>query len=221
MEFDFTDTTAAACERLAQEGSCEGCGADADQCPHGTVELCERHGRSMADEVKRLLAGPLRPVDFKLTAKTVTLDVPCDQTPEIDELKELAKRSYPARRLLQSIERGEKPPVSKSYQVATWVFDDDLAMVFLSDEVVVDYALRLKRELAGDRLWISAYCNDVMRYIVSKRLIEEGGYEPTNSLTARVTYLHPERVHPAMEERIVEAVRSLLPETYQRRPGTP
>ena len=48
-----------------------GCGADSDPCPHSTVELCERHGRSMADEVKRLLAGPFRPVDFRLSAKAV------------------------------------------------------------------------------------------------------------------------------------------------------
>lgn len=27
-EFDITDTTAAACERLTQAGSCEGCGAE-------------------------------------------------------------------------------------------------------------------------------------------------------------------------------------------------
>jgi hypothetical protein len=169
----------------------------------------------MADEVKRLLAGPLRPVDFELTAKMVTLDVPCDQTPEIDELTELAKTSYPARRLLQLIERGEEPPASRSYQLATWVFDDDLAMVFLSDEVVVDYALRLRRELDGSRLWISAYCNDVSTYIVSKRLLNEGGYEVRNSLSARVSYGRPERVTPAMEDRIVDQVRSLLPEAFR------
>jgi neutral ceramidase len=189
-----------------------GCGADADPCPHSTVELCQQHGRSMADEVKRLLAGPLRPVDFKLTAKTITLDIPCDPVPPSAELEQLAKRSHPARRLLQSIERGEKPPASVTYQLGTWVFDDDLAMVFMSDEVVVDYALRLKRELGGERLWISAYCNDVSRYIVSKRLLDEGGYEARNSLGARVTYGHPERLDPTMEDRIVDAVRSLLPE---------
>lgn len=191
-----------------------GCGADADPCPHGTVGLCKQHGRSLADEVKRLLAGPFRPVDFKLTAKMATLDVPCEPIPEIDELKELAKTSYPAGRLLEAIGRGEKPPVSKSYQLATWVFDDDLAMVFLSNEVVVDYALRLKRELDGSRLWINAYCNDVSTYIVSKRLLNEGGYEVRNSLSARVSYGRPERVTPAMEDRIVDQVRSLLPDAF-------
>ncbi len=50
-------------------------------------------------------------------------------------------------------------------------------MVFLSDEVVVDYALRMKREMDGSRLWINAYTNDVSSYIASKRVLKEGGYE--------------------------------------------
>jgi hypothetical protein len=169
----------------------------------------------MADEVKRLLALPFRPIKCKLTAKSATLDIPCDKPPTIDELRQQAKKSYPAKRLLASIERGEKPPTSKRYQMVTWVFDDDLAMVFLSDEVVVDYALRLKRDFDGSRLWISAYCNDVSTYIVSKRLISEGGYEVRNSLSARVTYGCPEQVKPAMEDRIVGQVRSLLPEIFR------
>ena len=96
-----------------------------------------------------------------------------------------------------------------------WTFGNDLAMLFLSDEVVVDYGLRMKREMDGGRLWINAYSNDVTNYIVSKRLIAEGGYEPQNSLSATVTYGHPERLQPAMEDRIVEAVRSLLPESFR------
>ena len=53
-----------------------GCGADADPCPHGTVELCRQHGRAMADEVKRLLAGPFKPVEPKLTARMAPLEIP-------------------------------------------------------------------------------------------------------------------------------------------------
>jgi len=195
-----------------------GCGADADPCPHSTVELCERHGRSLADEVKRILTGSFRPIEFQLTAKTATIDVPRDPPPPLEELKQLAKRSHAARRLVRLIERGEKPPASKSFQITTWVFGNELAMVFFSDEVVVDYALRLKRELDGTRLWITAYCNDVAGYIVSKRILEEGGYEANNSLSAAVSYGRPQRVQPAMEDRVVEQVRTLLPERFHAAP---
>jgi len=192
-----------------------GCGADADPCPHGTVELCKQHGRAMADEVKRLLAGPLEPIEPKLVARSTLLEIPYDPPPPVEELKQLAKKSFPAERLLRRLERGEKPPAAKSYQIAAWAFGNDLAMVFLADEVVVGYALRMKREMDGKRLWINAYSNDVSNYVVSKRLLKEGGYEVNNSASAAVTYGRPERLQPAMEDRIVDAVRGLLPESFR------
>jgi neutral ceramidase len=81
---------------------------------------------------------------------------------------------------------------------------------------VVDYALRMKRELDGSRLWINAYSNDVSNYVVSKRLIREGGYEASNSISATVTYGRPEKLQPAMEDRICQRVRELLPEEFRR-----
>ena len=129
--------------------------------------------------------------------------------------------SYPAQRLLRILERGEKLPAAEQYQIAVWTFGDDLAMVFLADEVVVDYALRMKREMDGRRLWINAYSNDVSFYVVSKRLLGEGGYEVNNSLSALVTHGKPDQLQPAMEDRIVEAVRSLLPEPFRKAATSP
>lgn len=193
-----------------------GCGADADPCPHGTVALCQRHGRAVADEVQRLLAGAFRPVEPALTARRSPLLIPYSEPPPLAELQSLAAKSYPVERLLKQIQRGEKPPETKQYQIATWTFGADLAMVFLSDEVVVDFALRLKRECAGDRLWINAYSHDVSNYVVSNRLIQEGGYEVNNSLSALVTYGRPERVQPGIEDRIIDHVRTMLPESFLR-----
>ncbi|HIQ20029.1 MAG TPA: hypothetical protein EYH34_02160 [Planctomycetes bacterium] len=191
-----------------------GCGADADPCPHGTVELCRQHGRALADEVRRLLAGPLQPIDPVLAARRAVIEIPFAPLPPVEELKKRAEKSWAVQRLLERLERGEKPPAKRPYQVTTWVFGDDLAMVFLSDEVVVDYALRLKRELDGRRLWITAYANDVSNYVVSKRLITEGGYEVRNSVSFLVSHGRPESVQPAMEDRIVECVKSLLPPAF-------
>jgi hypothetical protein len=192
-----------------------GCGADSDPCPHSTVELCKKHGRAMADEVKRLLAGPFRAIEPKLVARSTMLETPYDPPPPMEELRQMAKKSYPAERLLRRLERGDKPPAKKSYQIAVWAFGNDLAMVFLADEVVVDYALRMKREMDGRRLWINAYSNDVSNYVASRRLIKEGGYEVNNSDSAAVTYGRPERLQPAMEDRIVDTVRGLVPESFR------
>lgn len=181
-----------------------GCGADADPYPHGTVELAERHGRAVADEVKRLLAGPLEPISPGLTARTTYLEVPFEKPPGEEKPGAEPDDSPP-----------RQPPESLRYPIGTWVFGDELAMVFLAGEVVVDYARRLKRELDGPRLWINAYANDVPCYVVSKRLLDEGGYEVRNSISSRVTHGNPQRLAPAMEDRITAAVRTLLPPDFQ------
>jgi neutral ceramidase len=155
--------------------------------------LCQQHGRALADEVKRLMGGPFQPIEPRFTARRAVLEVPHLEPPP----------------------QGDAPVAVKSLEIAVWAFGDDLAMVFLPDEVVVDYALRMKREMDGDRLWINAYCNDVSAYIVSQRLIDEGGYEVRGSLSSRISNGQPEQVQPPMEDRIIEHVRTLLPESYR------
>ena len=56
---------------------------------------------------------------------------------------------------------------------------DQLTLLALSGEVVVDYAIRLQKELGGEgrTLWVAAYANDVVGYIPSVRVLKEGGYE--------------------------------------------
>ena len=197
-----------------------GCGADIDPHPHGTVELCRQHGRAIADEVRRLLAGPLRPVSPQLAARATTIRVPYHSPPSVEELKAAADRSYALQRLARQLERDEPLPEYESFHMSVWSFGDDLAMLFFSDEVVVDYALRLQRDFDGSRLWITAYANKVSRYIISERLLDEGGYEVRNSLSTAVTFGRPETLQPSMESRVVAAVGELLPEPFDS-PGDP
>ncbi len=83
-------------------------------------------------------------------------------------------------------------------------------MVFLGGEVVVDYATRLKKEVGADRLWITAYANDVPCYIASRRVLEEGGYEADFSM---IFYGKPTRLAPAVEDLIVSTVEEMLKAT--------
>jgi hypothetical protein len=72
---------------------------------------------------------------------------------------------------------------------------------------VIDYALRLKEELDGDRLWVTAYANDVPCYIPSKRILDEGGYEADSSM---ISYARPTRFAPSVEDRIIAAAKPPL-----------
>lgn len=191
-----------------------GCGADSDPCPHSTVELCEQHGRAIADEVGRLLEGPFKQVKPEVQARVKTIRFNMNEAPPVEEIKKRQGKSWLLADAIKQIEDGKDLPSSVDYRLVTWCFGDDLAMVFLEQEVVVDYALRIKRDFDGDRLWISAYTNDVSTYIVSKRLISEGGYEVRNSLSTILSFGQPQTVEPAVEDCIMNAVCEILPVAF-------
>ena len=188
-----------------------GCGADANPRPFDEAKVDE-HGNAVADEVERLLAGPLRPVRGLPECRLKQIDVPLGERPTRAQWEKQAagkdRPAYYAGVVLERLDKGIEPPASFSYTVQTWRFGDDLAMVFLPGEVVVDYSLRLKKEL-GDDLWVTAYANDVPCYIASRRVIEEGGYEVDGSMP---TFDKPTRLAPEAEDLIVNTVHELLPE---------
>jgi hypothetical protein len=194
-----------------------GCGGDSN--PEGRVsrDAARRHGRAIADEVERLLAGSLTPLEAAPAAALRRVTVPFDTLPTRAELETVAaKGGYPgynARTQLARLDRGEPLQSALDYPVQVWAFGDRLAMVFLAGEVVVDYSLRLKRELDAGRTWISAYSNDVPCYIPSERILKEGGYEGGGAM---VYYGRPTRLAPGVEGRIVGTVRELVPPAFRR-----
>ena len=203
---------------------CIGCGADANPDPRGKKEAVDSNGRAVADEVKRLLRGKLTPLAGKLDARRLQFQLPFDKTPTREDLQQRAadaakpkatavqkRRGVQATALLAALDRGRPVPTGIDYSVTAWALGDDLGMVFLPGEVVVDFALRLKRELDGARLWVTAYANDVPCYIVSRRVLREGGYEPDVSM---LYYDRPAQLSLLAEDRIVDAAKSLLPKSF-------
>jgi len=116
--------------------------------------------------------------------------------------------------LLKEIE--QKGAIRKTYPYLVQVvrLGDDLTMAALAGEVVVDYSLRLKKELPGKAVWIAGYSNDVFGYIPSVRVLREGGYEAGDAM--RYTEL-PGPFAPSVEERIIGKVHEL---TARARPTT-
>ncbi len=196
-----------------------GCGADANPEPRVTnlqLDYAAQHGREVANEVQALLASDLKPINSPPMGRSRIIQLPFEHVPTVQEFVEQANdkgaKAYFAKLALDKIARGETIPKSLTYPVTTWTFGNDLAMVFLAGEVVVDYSLRLKKELAPGRLWVNAYSNDVPCYIASKRVIREGGYEVESSM---YSYNQPGRFQEGIEDLIVATVHDLLPSSYK------
>jgi len=196
-----------------------GCGADQNPNPRRTMELVKQYGEDLAAEVGRVIRGEgMRSVAGAIACRAERIPLEYATLPTREEWNVLASKSgavgYHARRNIARLERGEMLPTALPYWIQTWSFGDALHMVFLPGEVTVDYGLRLKREFDRDRLWVNAYSNESACYIPSRRVLEEGGYEGGGAM---VYYDRPTKFAWDVEERIIAAVRRLLPSSALRR----
>jgi hypothetical protein len=184
-----------------------GCGGDSNPANRQIADMAVTHGRSIADEVKRLLRGPWTDLPAPPQIAVERFNLPFDTLPTRTQLEQLVQAGgppgYNASVLLAKLNRGEPLPRDLPYSTQTWKFGDKLLMVFLPGEVVVDYVLRLKKEFDPARLWVTAYANDVPCYIPSERILREGGYEGGGAM---VYYGRPTRLKPGVEQLIIDAV---------------
>jgi neutral ceramidase len=195
-----------------------GCGADQNPQPRRTLELAEQHGRALANGVEAALISRSRPVGGPLRLALDEVTLPFAEPPSRQELEEQAKskNKYEKRHaevLLQELEETGKIRTTYPYLVHVARFGDDLTLVALAGEVVVDYSLRLKAELAGAPVWVAGYSNDVFAYLPSLKVLKEGGYEGGGAM--RYTALCGPFA-PSVEKLVVDKVHELVQETAAR-----
>lgn len=189
-----------------------GCGADCNPLPRGTSESPAVYGAVMGVSVGQVLGGRMRVLTGPLTAAFDHVDIRFQTPPSRDELEARLKtqKGMPARharQLLDQLERDGRITDRYPYPVQVWQFGSGLTLIALGGEVVVDYALRFKREYGWNDTWVAGYSNDVMGYIPSVRVLEEGGYEGGGAM---VNYGRPGPVTPAIEEAIAGKVEELV-----------
>ena len=215
-----------------------GCGGDQNPYPRGTLTLAQQHGRALANGVEAALLSRARPIRGPIRSVLETVTLEFAEPPSRRQLQQQAESDdkYERRHaqvLLEELEQTGKICTTYPYLVQVVQFGNDLTMVALAGEVVVDYPLRLKAELAGPPkagmiragaagppkagmigagaagppVWVAGYSNDVFGYVPSLRILQEGGYEGGGAM--RHTNL-PGPWAPSVEKRIVEKVHKLV-----------
>lgn len=188
-----------------------GCGADQNPIPRREVSLAQAYGKRLAQAVDSVLKQPMKPLEGSLATKYVEVDVPLDTLPSREELfaqtmdsnKFIAAR---AKLLLKNVDGGKPLSPTYPYPVQVWHLGPELRWVVLGGEVVVDYSLRIAKELGARPTWIAGYSNDVMAYIPSVRVLKEGGYEGASSM---IYYGLPTVWAPPIEELVIGKVHEL------------
>ncbi len=189
-----------------------GCGADANPLPRSKIELCEQYGKELAEAAVGAIKTA-KPITGTFAAKyeKVTLKFEAVLTKQqltADTLSKTLAVHKRAERLLKELEaNGKIADTYPHYPVQTWALGDQVLWVALGGEVVIDYLLRLKKDVTTSRtLWVMGYANDVMSYIPSARVLKEGGYEADSS---QIYYGMPGLWSATIEDAIVAKVKEL------------
>lgn len=193
-----------------------GCGADANPAPRGTVELADQHGRTLADAADRALAKPMTPVAGRFASALEDITLNFARRPTEEQIRTAREKDQPNKEMHQAwaasvtekLRTKGDAALRYSYPIQAWKLGA-LSWAALGGEVVVDYSLRLRREL-GDNLWVFGYSTDVMAYIPSERVLKEGRYEGDTSM---VPYGQPSAWAPGLEDAIVGKTRELVTRT--------
>ncbi len=193
------------------------CAADQNPNPRGTVEHATQYGRELAQGVETALNGSLAPLEPRLRTSFgwAQLDFAAHDRARF-EREAASDNKYLARRaklMLQAYAAGH-PPRQLAYPVQAIRLGGEFTLLALAGEVVVDYALRIKREYGQENLAVLGYSHEVMCYIPSQRVLREGGYEPVDSM---IYYGQPGPFSEHVEDQVMEAVGQVLSQVGVRR----
>lgn len=200
-----------------------GGGADQNPLPRRKIELARKYGRMLAVSVDNVLDEPMKSVAGRLASSFEEVELEFDQLPTKEKLQADLKHSSRytrarAKLLLSEWERDGSLPATWPYPIQVWKVGDGLNWVALGGELVVDYQLRLKRELGENSTWVAGYANDVMAYIPSERVLEEGGYEGDTSM---IVYQLPSKWKAGLEDQIVSTVHRLAKQNNAAKQAAP
>jgi hypothetical protein len=189
-----------------------GCGGDQNPYPRGKLEQAQQHGRALANAVEAALLpvprpvhGPLRAAFDEVTLQLVPPATRDELMQSLESKDRFARRK--ARLFLDELEKNGAIRSTYAYPIQVVQFGKDLTLIAMAGETVIDYALRLKREITGGTVWVAGYSNDVFGYVPSVRVLKEGGYEAGDAFRYSIV---PGPFAPSVEERIVGKVQDLV-----------
>jgi hypothetical protein len=188
----------------------QGAGADQNPLPRRSVPLARQHGVTVAAAVDRVLREDMTALPPTLKTAYREILLPLDAPPSEEALDEMIRtaggdyRTRWARRTVTLIRRGEPLPDACPYGLQAWNIGG-WPLFALGGELTAGYAIRLKRTY-GEHAFVLGYTNDVMAYIPTEAILEEGGYEGRTSMMA---FGLPAPWLPGIEELICKSMEDV------------
>ena len=187
----------------------QGAGADQNPLPRRTVPLAIQYGKQLAATVERVLSEEMPQQESNLITRYSEIDLLIDDPLPTEELQVIAKGSDYQARWANGIisELKTKGHLIKSYPfpVGYWQIGQQKLFI-LGGESVIAYSMKLKQTY-GEQIFVMSYANDVMGYIPSEVILEEGGYEGD---TSQRVYGLPSKWSKSVESLIIQGIKDLI-----------
>ncbi len=186
----------------------QGAGADQNPLPRRTVPLAIQYGKQLAATVERVLSEEMPQQESNLITRYSEIDLLIDDPLPTEELQVIAKGSDYQARWANGIisELKTKGHLIKSYPfpVGYWQIGQQKLFI-LGGESVIAYSVKLKQTY-GEQIFVMSYANDVMGYIPSEVILEEGGYEGD---TSQRVYGLPSKWSKSVESKIISELKNI------------
>ena len=186
----------------------QGAGADQNPLPRRTVPLAIQYGKQLAATVERVLSEEMPQQESNLITRYSEIDLLIDDPLPTEELQVIAKGSDYQARWANGIisEVKTKGHLIKSYPfpVGYWQIGQQKLFI-LGGESVIAYSVKLKQTY-GEQIFVMSYANDVMGYIPSEVILEEGGYEGD---TSQRVYGLPSKWSKSVESKIISELKNI------------
>ncbi|MEO6134531.1 MAG: neutral/alkaline non-lysosomal ceramidase N-terminal domain-containing protein [Ginsengibacter sp.] len=166
----------------------QGAGGNLVGNPRGTDAAAKQHGKSLAAAVERVMNEEMRELNPNLATSYAEVNLePAKPAATKEELQKLISDSLTtpsytvakAKANLEKLNRGESFPTTYPYPVQVWKIGNQ-NVITMGGEPVVEYAFKLK-QLFGQKTFVFGYSNNVMAYISTPLILNEGGYEGTST----------------------------------------
>lgn len=186
----------------------QGAGGDQNPLPRRKVSFAIQYGLVLSAAVKQVLSEEmvcLKPIlDMRYEEIMLQMEAPLP----VEELNQISiGAGYQARwasDMLAACHEGKSLSLQYPYPIQYWEIGSQRIFA-LGGEVVCGYSIELK-SLFGQDVFVMGYCNDVMAYIPTETVWEEGGYE---GLMSHRVYGLPSRWTRDVHDRIIQSAVSL------------
>jgi hypothetical protein len=159
----------------------QGAGGNQIAYPRKTDESERQYGRTLAADVERVISENMKELSANLTTSYSEVNLELFKSdPESENSSTIVSGdSDKNQKTARKGTAAETPDTIYPYPVQVWKIGEQ-AVITLGGEPVVEYALEVK-QIFGQQAFVFGYCNDVMAYMSTPLILDEGGYEGTSS----------------------------------------